>query len=149
MGIEINDINMLRFYQKQIDEPNMLDFGDIFPTDKCTCFGQYGDGHDPLWVVVFYNFKQGHDCMLGITLNIKGMFGPSRFKMMARVVFDYVFNQSNLIRCTVHVRGSNKPSIRLAKSWGFKEEGIKRMGFSEPFEDMHILGLLKTECKWI
>ncbi len=147
--VVINDINLLKFCESQIDEQDIPEIGDVFPVEKCVCFGQYNSANEPWWVVTLYNFKSGHDCMIGLSLNIKGMFSPSLFKMMGRVIFDYAFKQANLLRCTVSVRASNKASIRLAKAWGFKEEGLKRLAYQNPLEDMYILGLLKSECVWI
>jgi hypothetical protein len=146
----INDIILLKYCEEQMVEKEFLEVGDVFPTEKCVCFGQYHDDGDPWWSAALYNFKSEHDCVMALALNIKGLMSPSLFKMMARVVFNYIFNQSNLKRCSSYVRASNKASLRITKAWGMKQEGIKRQGFIYPkIEDMHMFGMLKNECQWI
>lgn len=146
--ILINDLALLKYGHEKIGgfgEP----IGDEFPKD-CVSFGQYKEDGEPFWVVALHSFKYGHDCLMDVTLNIKGMMSPSLFRMMARVVFDYIFNQAKLARVSVQVRLSNKASIRIARAWGMKDEGMKRLGFKLPSpEDMLLLGMIKTECPWI
>lgn len=149
MGIEINDLKLLQYAAKQINEDGFVEIGDTFPADKCVCFGEYNREGNPLWVVVLYHFKEGHDCMIGLAMNLKGMFTPRLIRMMGRVIFQYAFEQAKLKRCTVTIRESNKSSLKLAQKWGFKIEGIKRLGYNKPLEDLYILGLLKSECKFI
>lgn len=149
MGVKINDINLLKFCEISIFGSQATDFNDEFPSDKYVCFGSYGNDGKPLWSVVLHGFKERHECVIDFALSSKGMFSPNLFKKIARVIANYGFVQANLVRGTICIRESNKASIRLAKAWGFKEEGIKRLGYRNPDEDMHMLGILKTECKWI
>jgi hypothetical protein len=148
--VKINDLQLLKYCEEKIAGKELVDFPDKFPSHRCVCFGDYGVDGEPLWVVVLYDFKEGHDCLMDLTLNIKGMLTPSLFKMMGRVVFDYIFNQAKLVRCSSQVRISHESSIRITKAWGMKEEGRRRLGFKHPyFEDAIIFGMLKTECPWI
>ena len=149
-NIRINDLNLLRFCHSRVTGKDMRELKNAFPSDKYACLGEYKGKDDPLWAVTFYNFTEGHDCSIDIALNVRGLFAARLFKKIARVTFDYAFNQANLKRCTVTVRKSNKASQRLVKAWGFKEEGCKRLGYAKPIpEDMYLFGLLKEECKWI
>ena len=145
--VKINDLELLKFCESEVSKKDIT--LDEFPHDRCVCFGAYKDDGTPQWSVVLYDFKGRHDCMVDIALNINGMFTPNLFKMIGRVIFNYAFNQANLNRCSIIIRKSNKASIKLAKAWGFKEEGLKRKGYREPIEDMLMLGILKSECKWI
>jgi RimJ/RimL family protein N-acetyltransferase len=150
MEVQINDINLLKYAYFRVTGEEFQDFDGTFPADKYVCFGEYHQNKEPLWVVYLYNFQRCHDCFLDIALNIKGLFSRQLFVRIALIIFDYVFKQAKLIRCTITVRQSNKRSLRLVKAWGFKEEGYQRLGCRVPnVEDMHILGMLKSECAWI
>lgn len=148
--VRINDIELLKFCEKKIAMGRPIDLPNEFPSDRCVCFGDYRNDGQPLWVVVLYDFKESHDCQMDLALNLNGMLPPSLFRMMGRVVFDYIFNQANLVRCSSQVRVSHKASLRITKAWGMKEEGLRRLGFQYPEpEDMIMFGMLKTECPWI
>lgn len=151
--IKINDIELLKFCESKMAEMSGVELPplpDVFPSDRCVCLGDYRCDGIPRWACVLYDFKGHHDCQMDLVINTGGVLTPSLFKMMGRVVFDYIFNQANLVRCSSHVRASHKESIRITKAWGMKEEGIKRLGYKCPQpEDMIIFGMLKTECPWI
>jgi RimJ/RimL family protein N-acetyltransferase len=146
--IEINNLDLLKFcYEKIIGEP--LDKSE-FPLDECVCFGEFYNDGEPYWSAVVRKIRKEHDCYLEFAMNLRGMFSRSQFEEMARVVFNYIFVQSKLVKCNTNVRISNKKSIRITKAWGFTIEGIKRIGFGHPNpEDMVLFGMLKTECPWI
>lgn len=153
MEIIINDLELLKKCEKAIadesgNEPREI--GDVFPQDKCVCFGEkYPDG-DPYWVVVLYNFREAHDCMIDLYLNIKGVFTPSLFNKIGRVIADYAFKQAGLSKINSCVRASNKRAMRINKFFGFKEEGIVRAGYVPPqTEDKHLFGMMHTDCKWV
>lgn len=146
--IQINNLDLLKFCHARIlgEELDATEF----PTDKCVCFGEFYEDGEPYWSAVIRKVREGHDCFLEFAMNLRGMFTPSQFQRMARVVFNYIFVQANLLKCNTHVRVSNKKSIRITKAWGFSIEGITRLGFGKPkIEDMIHFGLLKDECKWI
>jgi RimJ/RimL family protein N-acetyltransferase len=148
--IKINDLNLLKHCYREIIGEEFPHDGNKFPADKYACLGEYHEDKEPFWVVIFHSFIKNHDCMLELFINKRGMFSRSAFKRMADVVFNYVFCQAKLNRCSVQVRKSNKPSMRLARAWGFEFEGIKTNGYEPPrMEDMYLFGLLKSNCKWI
>jgi RimJ/RimL family protein N-acetyltransferase len=61
--------------------------------------------------------------------------------------FSFVFNGLKCKRITVLVAKSNTKALKLNKHLGFIEEGIVRMG--EGDEDLILLGMLKSECRYI
>lgn len=149
-NVKINDLNLLRFCHAKIVGKELEDFKNSFPEDKCVCFGEYHYDGEPKWSAVLYKFTKNHDCLLELTMNLRGLFSRKLFEKMARVVFDYAFNQANLLRISTTVRASNKRSYRITKAWGFEVEGIKKLGYGPPnVEDMVNFGLLKENCQWI
>jgi hypothetical protein len=149
-GLCINDLDLLRYCHASVTGKEMEVVKNEFPKQEYACFGEYHENGEPMWAVTIYDFKKDHDCKLDIAMDIRGLFSRELFEKMAKVVFGYVFNQANLLRCTIQVRASNKRSLRLVKRWGFKEEGLIRNGYGPPkIEDMYILGMLRQECRFI
>jgi len=68
-------------------------------------------------------------------------------KSILYALFAYPFVQCNCHRILVTVRDNNKKSIKLAKRLGFKHEGRLRQMF--PPHDAVLLGMLRSECKWL
>ena len=68
-------------------------------------------------------------------------------KTILYALFAYPFVQCNCHRILVTVRDNNKKSIKLAKRLGFKHEGVLRQMF--PPNDAVLLGMLRSECKWL
>jgi RimJ/RimL family protein N-acetyltransferase len=128
------------------DENFNINLPDSF--NKTVNFGEYKNDKSPLWSINLYDYD-GHDCRIDISLENKGLIHPNILKRIGFMLADYMFNQLNLERCTLHIRASNHKSIRIGEFFGFKLEGIKRNGFDNPTEDLVILGLLKSECSWI
>tara|TARA_R100001443_G_scaffold7014_1_gene16137 strand:- start:453 stop:911 length:459 start_codon:yes stop_codon:yes gene_type:complete len=62
-------------------------------------------------------------------------------------LFAYPFVQCRCHRILVTVKDGNKQSIKLAEKLGFKKEGKLRKMF--PPNDAVLLGMLKSECKWL
>jgi hypothetical protein len=153
--VVFNDIKLLRYGYKSItgkDIESVLGKDkdkDLFLEGKCVCFGSYGIDGNPRWVVTVYDFVAGHECKLDLAVRNSGVFSAQLFKKMAFMVFDYVFNQAKLKRCSVEIRESNKASIKLVTAWGFKQEGFKPLGFIEPEEARILFGMLRKDCKWI
>lgn len=149
--ISINNLELLRYSQMAIHGSIPDHIGDVFPAEKYTCFGEFREDGQALWVVSVYDFKKGHDCTMDIALNLSsGLFSRSLFEKIARVTCDYVFNQCELLRMTTFVRASNRRSYRITKRWGYVEEGLVRLGFGPPNpEDMVVFGMTRDECKWI
>lgn len=148
--VKINDLNLLRYCYARTVGRDVEELKNSFPSDKCVCFGEYRSDGDPLWAVNLYDFKHNHDCKADIVMNVKGLFTTSLFSRIARVIFNYVFCQAKLARCSLQIRASNAKSLRLVRAWGFKEEGCKRHGYVFPkVEDMVLFGMLKDDCRWI
>lgn len=148
--VKINDLDLLRFCHAKIVGKELKDFNGAFPADECVCFGEYHADGEPKWSAVLYKFKKNHDCLLELAMNLRGLFSRKLFEKMARVVFDYAFNQAKLLRMSTQVRVSNKKSIRITKAWGFEQEGLTKSGYGPPdVEDMVNFGLLRGNCKWI
>ena len=68
-------------------------------------------------------------------------------KTILYALFAYPFKQCNCHRILVTVRDNNNKSIKLAKRLGFKHEGKLRQMF--PPHDAVLLGMLRSECKWL
>lgn len=58
------------------------------------------------------------------------------------------FAQFGVRHITCAIEASNTPSLRLCTHMGFKEEGRMRES-AIGGEDIIIMGMLKSECKWI
>lgn len=65
-----------------------------------------------------------------------------------KLVFHYPFIQLGFVRLTSFVSVNNPRSLRLAKHFGFVEEGRAR-GAGKDGEDLVMLGMLRTECRYI
>ena len=68
-------------------------------------------------------------------------------KAILYALFAYPFKQCNCNRILVTIRDNNNKSIKLAKKLGFKHEGKLRQMF--PPHDAVLLGMLRSECKWL
>ena len=69
-------------------------------------------------------------------------------RQVMRYVFGVVFDLIQAKRCSVLVSLSNKKSYKMCKQLGFVEEGILRQ-YRDNGEDCYVMGMLKSECKWI
>lgn len=60
----------------------------------------------------------------------------------------YLFNTTAIERITLEISAANAPSIRLAEKCGFVREGTKRSSYycRGTVSDMHIYGILRSEC---
>jgi hypothetical protein len=92
---------------------------------------------------VFHGFV-GHEIQCSMASDHPGWW--SRDKL--RFLFGYPFNQLGVRRITLTVARSNDKSLRLTRKLGFKVEGILRDGAPDG-SDMVVLGMLKSECRWI
>ena len=148
--IEVNNLELLKYSQIAIHGKVPDHIGNVFPSEKYACLGEFRPDGEALWAVSVYDFRVGHDCVLDVALNVDGLFSRVLFEKIARVVCDYTFAQNNLLRMTTFVRASNKKSYRITKRWGFREEGIVKLGFGPPNpENMYVFGMTRNECKWI
>lgn len=153
MKVLINDFDLLKECEAAIAKESgneMPQMPDTFPSHRCVCFGERHMDGSPYWVVVLYDFREGHDCMIDLFLNIKGMFTNSLHHKIGRVIANYAFEQAGLKKINSCVRASNKRAMRINKLFGFKEEGIIRLGYLPPtVEDKYVFGMLRSDCKWL
>lgn len=62
-------------------------------------------------------------------------------------LFDYPFNKLGVKRLTGYVAAVNADSLRFSYHLGFKLEGTMREAL--PSGDVHVLGMLRRECRWL
>lgn len=87
---------------------------------------------------------QRHDAHVHLVV----MTGCSFTRRYLKESFAIPFKTHMLDRISVCVRASNIRSINLSEHVGFVHEGIKRSGYTDG-EDMVMLGMLRSECKWL
>ena len=92
--------------------------------------------------VVYHNLRDGQ-IEASIAVTDKNWAN----KTILYALFAYPFKQCNCHRILVTVRDNNNKSIKLAKILCFKHEGKLRQMF--PPHDAVLLGLLRSECKWL
>ena len=92
--------------------------------------------------VVYHNLRDGQ-IEASIAVTDKNWAN----KTILYALFAYPFKQCNCHRILVTVRDNNNKSIKLAKRLGFKHEGKLRQMF--PPNDAVLLGMLRSECKWL
>lgn len=69
-------------------------------------------------------------------------------RAVIRYVFRIVFHLIGAERCSVYVRADNQKSLKMCLRLGFKQEGlIREWGYDGG--DCVMLGMLKSECRWI
>lgn len=64
-----------------------------------------------------------------------------------RAWFEYPFQQCNLSRMTAPIAADNIAAQILALKMGFSFDGRQRAGFLG--KDVVLLGMLRSECRWI
>jgi len=69
-------------------------------------------------------------------------------RAVVKYVFNVVFTLMNCRRANVFISKDNHKSLNLAQGLGFKIEGLLRQ-YRENGADCYVLGMLKTECKWL
>lgn len=100
---------------------------------------------DQMCVVVVHNWTPTtQDCELSVASTGKGWAN----RTFLRACFEYVFNQLDCRRCTARVQASNAASVTMTERLGFTREGTLRRA-SRDGGDLHVFGMLKTECRWI
>lgn len=69
-------------------------------------------------------------------------------RAVIRYVFGIIFHLIEAERCSVYVSADNQKSLNMCLRLGFKQEGLIRQSRDDG-QDCVMLGMLKTECKWI
>ena len=97
-----------------------------------------------LHAVVIYNAFYNNSCVMHIA-SAKTRKWATRETL--RGFFDLPFNRLGLSSVRSQVRQSNVSAQVLALKLGFSFEGVQK--YPEGQDDMVLLGLLKTECKFL
>lgn len=92
-------------------------------------------------VVGFSHYVPDTDIEISVASESRGSA-----RAILRAAFQYVFGQSNCLRCTVRIPADNEASIRLATRLGFQMEGRLRRGFRN--RDALLFGLIRDEKLW-
>ena len=69
-------------------------------------------------------------------------------RRMLKFMFALAFNALKCKRISVAVDAKNTDCLKLVKKLGFKQEGIFRFQRDDGGDNV-VLGMLKTECKWL
>jgi RimJ/RimL family protein N-acetyltransferase len=67
---------------------------------------------------------------------------------MLKFMFALAFNALKCKRISVAVDAKNADCLKLVKKLGFKQEGVFRFQRDDGGDNV-VLGMLKTECKWL
>lgn len=95
-----------------------------------------------LAVVVFFDYTK-FDCEMAVA-----SIDPRWLnKTILRAIFRYAFEQLGCHRVTGRVKADNLHAIQFDEKLGFVREGTLRQAVDGV--DVHIYGMLKTECRWI
>lgn len=94
--------------------------------------------------VLINDIRPGRDCWLTIytTTPVWGQ------RQVMRYVFGVVFGLIKAERASAFVSVSNQKSLNMCQKLGFRREGLLRK-YRNSGEDCYVLGMLKSECKWI
>lgn len=90
---------------------------------------------------IVFNCWTGPD----VELTIANDGGLHRRLIMATAF--YVYHDLKCVRGSITVRKSDQKTYETALKFGFKVEGIKRLGFGD--DDAVIMGMMRHECRWI
>ena len=94
--------------------------------------------------LIFHDIRIGQDVWWTIYSTDKRWCN----RRMLRQMFSFAFSRLKCKRINILVNKDNQNCLKLVTKLGFKKEGLLR-SFRENGEDCYILGILKTECKWI
>ena len=93
--------------------------------------------------VIYTNYSGSNICM-----HVAATTGTLWAKpFFLHACFHYPFCQLNLNRTTALVPAKNEPSMKMTLHLGFRKEGIMRQALDD--DDMVVLGMLKSECRWL
>lgn len=102
------------------------------------------DDTKPLVIVAYYNYDG---------ISVEGAIASVSSEWMGhrgfiRACFSYVFDSLKCRRFVVRVEDTNQRALAFDKKLGFVHEGTLRQASTDG-HDVHILGMLKNECRWI
>lgn len=98
--------------------------------------------------LLYNNFSPGEsgiiDCQMHVAARTGAKWAKPEFLYH---IFNYPFSQMGCKRVTAIVKKKHKKYINFYKKLGFEQEGVLRSFFLDG--DAVILGMLKSECKWL
>jgi RimJ/RimL family protein N-acetyltransferase len=95
-----------------------------------------------IWGVVGFNNFSEYDCEMFMA----GESGWISRKLM-KAAFAYPFNKLGLQRVSGRVESTDTKTLDIDKRLGFKVEGCLRHALGN--NDIIIIGMLRSECRWI
>lgn len=93
--------------------------------------------------VIYSNFRHGN-----VEMTMASTDPRWATKEVISALLRYPFTQLGCRRVTCLVKATNQPVRAFLCRLGFKEEGISRQVFDD-LSDAAILGMLRSECRWI
>ncbi|MEY2654268.1 MAG: Burkholderia virus Bcepmigl [Pseudomonadota bacterium] len=94
-------------------------------------------------VVIYSRFSKAN-CEMSVASDGSGHWVTREFW---RAAFGYPFLQCGLVRVTAIVEHDNEAALKMDFRLGFVQEGRIRLWTGE--KDGIVLGMLKSECRWI
>lgn len=111
--------------------------------EQCKCLTSLTNDGQILGVVI-YTRMTFSDCMVTVALDESKRFLSRQFLVHACRV---PFVQWNKRRVSALIKASNHRSLQACRHMGFIQEGLLREFFMG--EDAILMGLLKSECKYL
>ena len=130
------------------DPPSLLAWaagraGMTSPPKGCKAIGVLVD--DQLSAVLAYSNFSSLNCVFYIYTDKKRCWAT---RPVLRMMFHYPFVQCGLGRITAFIDADNRQSMIMCLKLGFRLEGVLR-GPSDTSEDVYVLGMLRSECRWL
>jgi RimJ/RimL family protein N-acetyltransferase len=94
--------------------------------------------------LIFHDLRYGQDVWWTVFSTDKRWCNRRMLKQM----FGLAFSGMQCRRINILVSKDNEKSLNFVQKLGFVKEGLLR-SFRENGEDCFLLGMLKSECKWI
>ena len=109
------------------------------PSVPSVAIGLKKQGYDA--AALYFNYEKEHG---SIEMTFVSTNPANCTRRVINGFLAYPFTQLGCVRVNAHVRASNKRCRRLLKFIGFKEEGVKRLGYRGK-EDIILCGLLRND----
>jgi hypothetical protein len=107
--------------------------------------GVMTDNHEIVLGVVLDNYRiESNSICASFAISDKKTFS----RKVAKMLFNTAFNLIGVNRVSVMIEKGNYKSIKAVETLGFEHEGVMRQA-SYNKNDLHVYGMLKSECKWI
>ncbi len=108
------------------------------------CFGAVNDAGRLVGGLVLTDYRP-HDIAVSIYAETPTAFTPG----FVRYFFKWVFEAQTFTRLSAEIAGTNKRCQRLALGLGFKPEGIRPKAYGYGEDDLHMFGMLKSDCRFL